>query len=97
MFDTIYDLTGDMKLNLSYFEIYNDKIYDLFDTKKRELSLREDRFGRFQVFGLRKVTVNSHASACKWLEEGLARRMISKTTMNVNSSRSHTIFQIELL
>ena len=52
------------KLSLSFYEIYNEKIYDLLvDSKKTQkkeyLELREEKNGNFSVLDLKKVEVNT--------------------------------------
>ena len=64
--------------------------------QRTELIVREEKDGKFTVPDLKKVTVNTHAEAYEWLRRGLTNRHVSQTTMNASSSRSHTIFQIEL-
>lgn len=44
-----------------------------------------------------KKPVNSYAAIQQWLDFGDKQRTIGETQMNKTSSRSHTVFTIELV
>jgi len=47
-------------LQLSYFEVYNEKIFDLFTTQpSQEIVIREEKDGKFTTPELKKISVNS--------------------------------------
>ncbi|KAH9625651.1 hypothetical protein KSS87_021677 [Heliosperma pusillum] len=46
-------------VNVSVFEVYQDHIIDLLDSKKSEVSVFEDAQGKIRLKGLSKVKVNS--------------------------------------
>ena len=80
-------------------EIYNEKVQDLLiPIAKRNISglkVREHKVYGVYVEGLSKHTVNSYSSVEQVMESGNRHRTIASTQMNANSSRSHTIVQIE--
>jgi Kinesin motor domain len=63
---------------------------------RKSLDLRQDVDGQFSVSDLRKVPVKNLEEARQYLNMGLNRRATSSTSMNNQSSRSHSIFQIHL-
>lgn len=98
------------KLTASFLEIYNEELKDLLPSleginglnKSQKLSIKRSREGRSFVDGLSEVpidTVNSDAGMQK-LDElmGVAARSrsVASTKMNSQSSRSHSIFILQL-
>ena len=86
---------------ISFFEIYNEKIYDLLEwnskkLKREHLEIREEKDGYFSIVELKKIQVQRKEEAYHYLEKGLVKRATSQTSLNSNSSRSHSIFQIYL-
>uniref|UniRef100_UPI003AAF1BC2 kinesin-like protein KIF2C n=1 Tax=Centroberyx gerrardi TaxID=166262 RepID=UPI003AAF1BC2 len=80
---------------VSFFEIYNGKVYDLLN-KKAKLRVLEDERQQVQVVGLREVCVSTAEDVIKMIEMGTACRTSGQTSANANSSRSHAILQIVL-
>ena len=90
------------KINVSYLEIYNEKIYDLLEPapknaweRRRQLHLKEIR-GRVVVKGLKHVQVHNSQKALELAKEGLQNRAVAETALNSDSSRSHSIFTISI-
>ncbi|KAM9299538.1 kinesin-like protein KIF17 [Gastrophryne carolinensis] len=81
----------------SYLEIYNEEIRDLLgeDTKQR-LELKEHPDRGVYVKGLSQHTVHSVAECEKIMETGWSNRSVGYTLMNKDSSRSHSIFTINI-
>lgn len=81
----------------SFFEIFNERVYDLLSSESLEKSLavREDR-NRVYVEGLTEVEVRSTQDAENLLAKGLANRHVASTNMNRTSSRSHAIFVLSV-
>ena len=82
-------------------QIYNEKIYDLIQDKRREnpLQLRESERGAHttvHVKGLSTYRVYSKDDIIGLLRKGLRNRAIRSTDFNQESSRSHTILQLSL-
>lgn len=85
----------DLSPYVSFFEIYNGKVFDLLN-KKAELRVLEDEHQQVQVVGLDEVFVTKTDDVIKLIEMGSACRTSGQTSANANSSRSHAILQITL-
>ncbi|XP_029434292.1 kinesin-like protein KIF17 isoform X2 [Rhinatrema bivittatum] len=81
----------------SYLEIYNEDIRDLLgeDTKRR-LELKEHPEKGVYVKGLSMHTVHNVAECERIMETGWKNRAVGYTLMNKDSSRSHSIFTINM-
>ncbi|XP_029931388.1 kinesin-like protein KIF2C isoform X2 [Myripristis murdjan] len=80
---------------VSFFEIYNGKVYDLLN-KKAKLRVLEDDRQQVQVVGLQEEYVSSAEEVIKMIEMGSTCRTSGQTSANANSSRSHAVLQIAL-
>nr|XP_061783780.1 kinesin-like protein KIF2C isoform X4 [Nerophis lumbriciformis] len=85
----------DLSAYVSFFEIYNGKVYDLLN-KKANLRVLEDEHQQVQVVGLEEVFVSTADEVIKMIQLGSACRTFGQTSANANSSRSHAILQIVL-
>ncbi|XP_074847573.1 kinesin-like protein KIF13B isoform X2 [Carettochelys insculpta] len=86
------------KVEVSYMEIYNEKVRDLLDPKgsRHTLKVREHNvFGPY-VDGLSKLAVASYKDIESLMSEGNKSRTVAATNMNEESSRSHAVFKIIL-
>lgn len=99
------------EVEVSYFEIYNEKIHDLLaitpthtvnatpgntQQKRPALRIREHpRWGPY-VEDLNSHPVDSSTALRNWLAVGNSQRATAATGMNDKSSRSHSIFTINL-
>ena len=85
------------RLFATFFEIYNEKIYDLLvdPKKRRKLDIREES-GQFSVPDLKKVELFTKEDAFRVLSTGISHRATSSTSLNSQSSRSHSLFQLHL-
>ncbi|XP_066482583.1 kinesin-like protein KIF13B [Tiliqua scincoides] len=86
------------KVEVSYMEIYNEKVRDLLDPKgsRQSLKVREHSvFGPY-VDGLSKLAVASYKDIESLMSEGNKSRTVAATNMNEESSRSHAVFKIIL-
>lgn len=84
-------------MHASYLEIYNEEVRDLLGKDvKQKLDLKEHPTKGVYVQGLSKHRVSSIANLEKVLELGSKNRSVGATLMNVDSSRSHSIFTIEV-
>ncbi|XP_063783955.1 kinesin-like protein KIF20A isoform X2 [Pseudophryne corroboree] len=97
---------ADVQLSIwvSYFEIYNEFIYDLLEPmpsgpnrKRTTLRLCEDRNGNPFVKDLNWINVHSAEEAWKVLRVGRKNQSFASTHLNQNSSRSHSIFSVRIL
>lgn len=96
------------EIEVSYFEIYNEKIHDLLYVppgetgnlhnmpKRTGLRVREHPVLGPYVVDLSTHPVDSHTSLRNWLAVGNSQRATAATGMNDKSSRSHSIFNIVL-
>ena len=78
----------------SFYEIFNEKVYDLLSEGSLEtaLNVREDATRGVYVDGLEEVEVRDVDEAEAVIAKGLAQRSIASTSMNRTSSRSHACF-----
>ncbi|KAL5267510.1 hypothetical protein ACHWQZ_G004519 [Mnemiopsis leidyi] len=81
-------------INIAYYEIYMEKIRDLLDTNKKNLSIHEDKAKITYVKNVTERYVDTSAQILQLLEEGKRNRSVAVTDMNEHSSRSHSVFQI---
>lgn len=84
-----------LKVSVSYFEIYGGKVFDLLNEQKR-LRVLEDGKGQVNVVGLAERVVGGLKDVLALLKSGTEMRVTGTTTANPNSSRSHAVFQIIL-
>ncbi|XP_045440711.1 kinesin-like protein KIF2C isoform X2 [Pipistrellus kuhlii] len=84
-----------LEVYVTYFEIYNGKVFDLLN-KKAKLRVLEDGKQQVQVLGLQEHLVNCAEDVIKMIEIGSACRTSGQTFANASSSRSHACFQVLL-
>ncbi|XP_041446366.1 kinesin-like protein KIF2C isoform X3 [Xenopus laevis] len=85
----------DLEVFVTFFEIYNGKVFDLLN-KKTKLRVLEDAKQEVQVVGLLEKQVTSADDVFKMIEIGSACRTSGQTFANTSSSRSHACLQIIL-
>ncbi|XP_062070434.1 kinesin-like protein KIF20B isoform X2 [Lepus europaeus] len=117
--DTLYELEESLKdceqssLNMdnnikfsvwvSFFEIYNECIYDLFVPvsskfqKRKMLRLSQDVKGYSFIKDLQWIQVSDSKEAYRLLKLGIKHQSVAFTKLNNASSRSHSIFTIRIL
>ncbi|MCP9263288.1 Kinesin-like protein KIF13B [Dirofilaria immitis] len=90
--------TAENPVEVSYLEIYNEKVRDLLDPKKtnKNLKVREHKVLGPMVDGLSVLAVSSFEQITSLMEEGNKSRTVAATNMNTESSRSHAVFNIRL-
>ncbi|OMO75912.1 hypothetical protein CCACVL1_15994 [Corchorus capsularis] len=76
----------------SFLEIYNEQITDLLDPNQRNLQIREDVKSGVYVENLTEEYVNSMKDVTQLLIKGLSNRRTGATSINAESSRSHSVF-----
>ncbi|MGH0169176.1 UNVERIFIED_CONTAM: hypothetical protein FKN15_056303 [Acipenser sinensis] len=98
IFDHIYSMDENLEFHIkvSYFEIYMDKIRDLLDVSKTNLAVHEDKNRVPYVKGCTERFVSSPEEVMDVIDEGKANRHVAVTNMNEHSSRSHSIFLINI-
>ncbi|EMD41577.1 hypothetical protein CERSUDRAFT_146637, partial [Gelatoporia subvermispora B] len=83
---------------LSYAEVYNEKVYDLFASVDdcNSVAASPARAGKY-IAGLRQIRVRSAAQAKALLKLGQLHRRVFGTVANSQSSRSHALVTIKIL
>ncbi|XP_058836738.1 kinesin-like protein KIF13A isoform X1 [Topomyia yanbarensis] len=86
------------KVEVSYMEIYNEKVHDLLDpkTSKQSLKVREHNVLGPYVDGLSQLAVTAFMDIDNLMAEGNKSRTVAATNMNSESSRSHAVFTVVL-
>lgn len=94
-------------LNASFFEIYNEGVYDLLPIESKTnaktfgidfpvaLDIRSDQDQTF-VRGLVKHKIESAEHGVRLAQQAAAKRRTSSNIVNAGSSRSHSICQLEV-
>jgi hypothetical protein len=94
------DITTHYKVEISYHEIYNERIHDLLASNKRknkvQLRVREHPVLGPYVEDLSTYVVSSFSDIEYWLSVGNKYRATAATGMNDKSSRSHSVVTIIL-
>ncbi|XP_077445836.1 kinesin-like protein KIF13B isoform X2 [Stigmatopora argus] len=85
-------------VEVSYMEIYNEKVRDLLDPKggRQTLRVREHKVLGPYVDGLSRLAVACYKDIEVLMSEGNKSRTVAATNMNEESSRSHAVFNIIL-
>ncbi|XP_061563066.1 LOW QUALITY PROTEIN: kinesin-like protein KIF13B [Cololabis saira] len=85
-------------VEVSFMEIYNEKVRDLLDPKgsRQALRVREHKVLGPYVDGLSRLAVASYKDIESLMSEGNKSRTVAATNMNEESSRSHAVFNIIL-
>lgn len=84
-------------VEVSYIEIYNEKVRDLLNPKNTgNLRVREHPTLGPYVEDLSKLLVNNYDEMMTLMDEGNKARTVAATNMNETSSRSHAVFTLLL-
>ncbi|XP_016303370.1 kinesin-like protein KIF13A [Sinocyclocheilus anshuiensis] len=88
--------THSFKVEVSYMEIYNEKVRDLLDPKgsRQSLKVREHKVLGPYVDGLSQLAVMNFEDIESLMSEGNKSRTVAATNMNEESSRSHAVFSV---
>jgi kinesin family protein 13 len=84
------------KVEVSYFEVYNEQVFDLLKPSKKVLKVRNHKSIGPYVEGLVTLAVNSFEMVNELMEQGFKNRTTASTAMNDASSRSHAVFTIKV-
>ncbi|PHH60356.1 hypothetical protein CDD81_1841 [Ophiocordyceps australis] len=89
-----------VRVALSYYEIYNDKVYDLLEPPEKRtpcgLPLRAEANGKTVVAGLTQRACEDLKDFEKLYIEANNNRVTAATKLNAHSSRSHAILRVKL-
>ncbi|CAG9941361.1 unnamed protein product [Clonostachys rosea f. rosea IK726] len=89
-----------VRVALSYYEIYNDKVFDLLEPPEKRtpsgLPLRAEASGKTVVAGLSERACEDLKDFEKLYIEANNNRVTAATKLNAHSSRSHAILRVKL-
>ncbi|XP_044375647.1 kinesin-like protein KIN-5B isoform X2 [Triticum aestivum] len=105
IFDILEAQKADYSMKVTFLELYNEEITDLLASedqsrfledrhKRPTLSLMEDGKGGSVIRGLEEIVVYSPGEIYSLLQHGSTRRRTADTALNMQSSRSHSVFSI---
>jgi len=94
LFDLIMNSSEDIEFNVkvSFLELYNEKLQDLLDPRKNNLQIKEDKSKGIFVQDVTEVYVSSAEQMKQVHKSGSENKTTAATRMNERSSRSHSIF-----
>ncbi|KAJ3703305.1 hypothetical protein LUZ61_007010 [Rhynchospora tenuis] len=81
-------------VQISYYEVYLDRCYDLLEPKAKEVMALDDKDGKVQLKGLFWASVKSLADFSQIYTTGVQRRKVAHTGLNDVSSRSHAVLSV---
>ncbi|CUM67037.1 uncharacterized protein PRCAT00004725001 [Priceomyces carsonii] len=86
------------ELKLTYIEVYNEQVKDLFGTEEggKKCKVREHPVTGPYVENLKEYTIESYQEFERLLNLGNTKRSTASTSMNEHSSRSHAILTLTL-
>ncbi|KAI8075132.1 hypothetical protein BC940DRAFT_363173 [Gongronella butleri] len=91
------DINLTHRVEVSYIEIYNEKVRDLLNPKnKGNLKVREHPSTGPYVEDLSRLVVRDFSDINHLMDEGNKARTVAATNMNETSSRSHAVFTLFL-
>lgn len=99
LFQRVARSQGQIKVWVSYMEIYNEHIHDLLrpeNSEEENLSIYEHQKLGVVVPDATVLPVTSIGDVKKLMDQGIARRVSASTSMNATSSRSHAIYTLHV-
>ncbi|KAI8621098.1 P-loop containing nucleoside triphosphate hydrolase protein [Chytriomyces sp. MP71] len=98
IFSTIFNAPSNLEftVKVSYMEVYMEKIRDLLNPVNDNLPIHEDKTKGVYVKGLLEVFVGSVDEVYDVMRRGQSARIVASTNMNAESSRSHSIFVLQI-
>lgn len=94
-------LNGDYMVKCSFIELYNEELKDLLSNEDRKLrifenNVRSNNSNSILIKNLTEEYILTSKDGFEILKKGVTRRKTASTKLNDFSSRSHTIFSINL-
>lgn len=83
-------------VEISYYEVYMERCYDLLEPKAKEIMALDDKDGNMQLKGLSWVPVRSMEEFQELYSIGVQRRKVAHTGLNDVSSRSHAVLSLRV-
>ena len=94
IFSRIESSSSDIEFSVqvSMAEIYKEKIKDLFNPKKDNLEIREDKNNGIYIKDLTEDYCLSEDEVYDLMKRGNKNRKVASNNVNESSSRSHSLF-----
>ena len=86
----------EFRIKVAIVEIYCEKIRDLLDISKADLKIREDKTRGVYIQDVTERYVSEEGEVYNLMRIGNSNRAISATNMNEGSSRSHSLFMLNI-
>ncbi|KAK2749392.1 hypothetical protein FQN57_006324 [Myotisia sp. PD_48] len=98
IFTSILTSPGNIEytVRVSYMEIYMERIRDLLVPQNDNLPIHEEKNRGVYVKGLLEIYVSSVQEVYEVMRRGDSSRAVAATSMNLESSRSHSIFVVTI-
>ena len=93
LFQEIKNINKNFEFNISLFEIYEGRLYDLLNNKNK-LQVFDDSKGVTQIFGLQEILAETPDEMKIIIDKANSVRTTHNTVTNETSSRSHAICNI---
>ncbi|KAI7091016.1 kinesin-domain-containing protein [Hortaea werneckii] len=94
------DGASQVQVSMSYYEIYNDRVFDLFEPPEKRtpagLPIRDVGGGKTQVVGLTERPCSNLKEFEQLYDQANVNRSTSATKLNAHSSRSHAILCVKV-
>jgi len=90
------DVNIEFAVEVSYVEIYRERIKDLLHPANDNLKIRESKNKGIWIQGVTETYATSNEEVLEIMETGSRNRAIASTNMNAESSRSHSVFILKL-
>lgn len=84
------------RIQMSYVEVYCERIRDLLNPQQDNMKLREIKPGIFAVQDVTEVICPDKETVFRTLELGKTNRALAPTLMNAESSRSHSLLVLNI-
>nr|CAN70856.1 hypothetical protein VITISV_041700 [Vitis vinifera] len=83
-------------VEMSYYDVYMDRCYDLLEVKAKEIAILDDKDGQIHLKGLSRVPISSMSEFYEVFSRGIQRRKVAHIGLNDVSSRSHGVLVISV-
>jgi kinesin family protein 5 len=99
IFDAIEACEDDVEFEIgcSMLEIYRENLFDLLNNRSSDLKIKEDPRKGIVIANLEQQFVENEEELMELLDTGAQSKKVASTRMNEHSSRSHTLFFIEII
>jgi len=92
LFQAKEECDGKVNISMSFLELYNDELLDLFnDECNSSLKLKDHGANGVQIDGLSVKKVEAPVEAIELMKAATKRRVVGASALNAVSSRSHAI------